>query len=290
MYLPRFSLLLGLYSTFVLATQLTTRQNPLPRTCGTELNQTVVSAAEYDFATRRAGGTPKITCYETVNVYWHVIRANNTLAGGDLPESQITESIKATNSHYAGLGIKLKLAGVDRTTNETWFKYVAPRLPTNTAMKNLLRKGGAADLNVYTVGFQGGPGKGLLGYATLPFAYDSNPKDDGVVIQWATVPGGSYPDYNQGKTFTHELGHWLGLYHTFQGDSCSGDGDFVNDTPPELTPTFGCPEKKDTCPGGGPDPIHNYMDYSYDVCMNQFTKGQFERIKEQVKQFRGISL
>ncbi|KAG8715633.1 hypothetical protein FRC11_002185 [Ceratobasidium sp. 423] len=157
-------------------------------------------------------------------------------------------------------------------------------------MKKLLRKGGAADLNIYTVGFKGGPGKGLLGYATLPFFYGSDPKDDGVVIQYSTVPGGSYADYNQGKTLTHELGHWLGLYHTFQGDSCSGPGDRVDDTPPEETPTAGCPKKKNTCPGGDVDPIHNYMDYSYDSCMNQFTPGQFKRIKDQVKQYRGISL
>jgi hypothetical protein len=150
--------------------------------------------------------------------------------------------------------IRFQSIVIDDFVCRTWFNYVAPRLPTNTEMKTRLRKGGAADLNVYTVGFKGGPGLGLLGYATFPSSYAGNPKDDGVVIQWTTVPGGSNTDYNQGKTLTHELGHWLGLYHTFQGDSCSGDGDFVNDTPPEATPSYGCPEGKDTCPGGGVDP------------------------------------
>jgi len=290
MRFTHFFSLIGLCSTLSLAARLTARADPDPRACGTELDQASVNAAESNFAARRISGSFTITCYETVNVYWHVIRANKTLAGGDLPQSQITESIKATNAHFAGLGLKLNLTSVDRTTNETWFKFVAPGLPTNTAMKKQLRKGGAADVNIYSVGFQGGPGKGLLGYATLPFGYESNPTNDGVVIQWSTVPGGSNVNYNQGKTLTHELGHWLGLYHTFQGDSCSGEGDFVDDTPPEETPTSGCPAKKDTCPGGGPDPIHNYMDYSYDSCMNEFTKGQFARIKEQVKQYRGISL
>jgi hypothetical protein len=121
-------------------------------------------------------------------------------------------------------------------------------------MKSLLHKGGAADLNIYSVGFNGGPGKGLLGYATFPSSYAVNKTDDGVVIQYRTVPGGSYPNFNEGKTLSHELGHWLGLYHTFQGDSCDGDGDYVGDTPPEAMLTSGCPTGKDTCPGGGVDP------------------------------------
>ncbi|QRW21607.1 extracellular metalloprotease [Rhizoctonia solani] len=152
------------------------------------------------------------------------MRKYKALAEGDLPHYQIKDSIKATNSHFSGLGLKLNLKSVDRTTNATWFNYVAPNLPTNTAMKNSLRKGGAADLNIYTVGFKGGPGKGLLGYATFPSTYESNPKDDGIVIQWSTVPGGSNVNYDEGKTLTHELGHWLGLYHTFQGGNCSGTG------------------------------------------------------------------
>ncbi|CAE6419906.1 unnamed protein product [Rhizoctonia solani] len=290
MFLPLLYLLFRFSSGIALTTHLTVRDDPTPRTCGTESDQLFVGSAESNFAARKSAGSAKITCYETIDVYWHVIKAGDSLAEGDLPQSQITDSIKATNSHYSGLGLKLKLVNVDRTTNATWFNYVAPRLPTNTAMKNLLRKGGPADLNVYSVGFKGGPGRGLLGYATFPSTYDSNPKDDGVVIQWSTVPGGSNINYHEGKTLTHELGHWLGLYHTFQGDSCSGDGDYVDDTPPEETPSAGCPVGKDTCPGGGVDPIHNYMDYSYDSCMNEFTPGQFKRVKEQVKQYRGISL
>ncbi|KAG8709784.1 hypothetical protein FRC08_018054 [Ceratobasidium sp. 394] len=267
------------------------RAEPTPRGCGFEASPAFVQAAESHFAAAKLSAAQKqATSKGKVKVYWHVIMASKTLADGNIPDSQINASIKATNSHYAKSGLSLELASIDRTTNETWFKYVAPRLPTNTAMKQLLRKGGPADLNVYTVGFKGGPGKGLLGYSTFPSAYEANKTDDGVVIQYATLPGGTYPNFNQGKTLTHELGHWLGLYHPFQGDSCTGDGDFVKDTPPERTPTSGCPAKKDTCPGNGPDPIHNYMDYSYDSCLTGFTPGQIQRFKQQIRLYRGIDI
>ncbi|KAE8227995.1 hypothetical protein CF326_g7091, partial [Tilletia indica] len=84
-----------------------------------------------------------------------------------------------------------------------------------------------------------------------------------------------------------EVGHWLGLYHVFQG-GCSGSGDSVSDTPPQSTATSGCPSSQDSCSGGGLDSIHNYMDYSNDSCMDQFTSGQNTRMQSLTQSYRGI--
>ena len=101
--------------------------------------------------------------------------------------------------------------------------------------------------------------------------------EDGCIIALQTIPeyNESDPIFNccdRGLTAVHEVGHWFGLLHVFQQDGwgfaerkrCEGNGDFVDDTPPQLYPTQGCPAYKDTCEGGGKDSVHNYMDYSDD--------------------------
>ena len=96
------------------------------------------------------------------------------------------------------------------------------------------------------------------------------------------MPGTStrYADkYDLGKTGTHEAGHWVNLHHTFNG-GCNNWRDYVDDTPAQSVATFGCPEGQDTCSEPGLDPIHNYMDYSFDSCYNQFTAGQAARMQD----------
>ena len=123
-------------------------------------------------------------------------------------------------------------------------------------MKRALRVGGADTLNVYTTS-----GAGFLGWAYFPSSYQKHPVLDGIVMDFRSMPGGPYgSDFSLGFTLTHEAGHWLGLFHTFQG-GCTGKGDRVDDTPYERTPTSGCPEGKDTCAKPGLDPIHNYMEF-----------------------------
>jgi hypothetical protein len=216
----------------------------------------------------------------TIDVYFHVIRRGTGAADGDVPDSMIQAQIDVLNAAYARWGWQFDLVSVDRTTNAAWFT-MAPDSPEEAAAKAALRQGGAADLNIYTAS----PGMDLLGWATFPWSYSGNPSDDGVVILHSSLPGGSAVPYNEGDTGTHEVGHWMGLYHTFQG-GCSLRNDGVPDTPAERSAAFGCPVGRNTCPAAGLDPITNFMDYTDDACMVRFTGWQDFRMDVAYSLFR----
>jgi hypothetical protein len=216
----------------------------------------------------------------SINVYFHVIRRGTGVANGDIPTSQINSQMSVLNSAYAPTGWSFRLAAVDRTTNASWFAMGIGSTAERQA-KAALRRGSARDLNIYTANLGGG----LLGWATFPSSYASNPTDDGVVMLFSSVPGGTSSPYNLGDTGTHEVGHWMGLFHTFQG-GCSGSGDSVADTPAERSPAFGCPTGRNTCPAAGADPIRNFMDYTDDSCMNTFSAGQDTRMDAQYTTYR----
>ena len=149
-------------------------------------------------------------------------------------------------------------------------------------MKSALYQGDSTTLNVYAADIGGG----LLGWAYFPKGYN-NGRDfiDGVVILDESMPGGTAGKYALGDTLTHEVGHWLMLEHTFKS-GCSASGDFVADTPKEAYPQFDCPVGADTCAAPGLDPIHNFMDYTQDSCMNMFTAGQADRMSDAWLAFR----
>jgi len=213
----------------------------------------------------------------TVNVYFHVIHSGSS---GNLSQSDVNSQISTMNSAYSSTGWSFNLVSTDWTDNATWYG-MSPGSSAESAAKSSLRQGSADDLNLYTANLGGG----LLGWSTFPWDYAGNPTDDGVVVLYSSLPGGAAFPYDEGDTAVHETGHWMGLYHTFQG-GCSKTGDLVSDTPSERAAQFGCPAGADTCTGTGLDPIENYMDYTDDSCMFQFTSGQDARMDSMFSTYR----
>jgi PKD repeat protein len=214
----------------------------------------------------------------TIPVAVHVVRSNS--GAWDVTDQQINDQIAVLNGAYASTNFQFSLASIDRTNNTTWSQHT-PGSAAETAMKQALAISPATTLNFYTCNIGGG----LLGYATFPWSYAETSYMHGVVCLYSSLPGGTAVPYHLGDTGTHEVGHFVGLYHTFQG-GCSGNGDYVSDTPAEASPAYGCPEGRNTCTSPGNDPIHNFMDYTDDDCMYEFTGGQSTRADAQMALYR----
>ena len=227
---------------------------------------------------RKPGGDPPPTVFDgIINVYFHEIKSTSNQ--GNLTARDINAQMNVLNNAFSATGWSFNLAGTTETVNDSWFNNLEST-SVEVQAKAALRQGSADDLNIYSAGLQT-----YLGWATFPTSYASNPSYDGVVVLYSSLPGGGAVPYDEGDTATHEVGHWMGLYHTFQG-GCSKQGDLVSDTPAERSPAFGCPVGRDTCNGPGFDPITNFMDYSDDACMFEFTPGQDFRMDQQFSQYR----
>lgn len=260
------------------------------RVCATDHDPEKIAAAEKDFnertAVRQNMSEAANVTGGTINVYFHVINRGTGVSNGDITTQMINDQINVLNAAFGSWGWTFNLVATTRTTNSTWYNNCYGS--AESAMKSALRQGTADDLNIYSCN----PSGGILGYATFPSSYNSAPSRDGVVLLYSSLPGGSAAPYNLGDTGTHEVGHWMGLYHTFQGGcnrNATSGGDLVADTPAERSPAYGCPVGRDSCTGSrfpGLDPITNFMDYTDDSCMFQFTAGQDARMDAQFTTYR----
>jgi Pregnancy-associated plasma protein-A len=210
----------------------------------------------------------------------HIVNGNK----GHITEARRKQQVEVLNNAFGPAGIRFTYVPEQVKVHDDakWFDHGSA---VERQAKAALRASPERHLNFYTAGLRGG----LLGWATFPWELDGDRDRDGVVILHSTLPGGPAGSFNLGMTAVHEVGHWLGLFHTFQG-GCDAFGDHVGDTASHAGPNVGKPDDTlphNACRAGEKAPVHNYMNYTHDAWVNEFTEGQLSRIKQHVAQYRG---
>eukprot|EP01032_Pedospumella_encystans_P016951 gene16951-19317_t len=147
---------------------------------------------------------------KVVRAYLHII--TDSKGFGNIPVSAIDEQMIVLNKAVKGSSIQFELSGTAVIANDNWYN-AKMYSDAEKQMKMALRRGGYNDLNIYTTA----QSDNTLGWGTYPGNVGSVFDQDGVVVDFRTFPGGSFAPYNLGQTVSHEVGHWLGLQHTFNG-------------------------------------------------------------------------
>ena len=235
-----------------------------------------------------------------VPIAFHIIANSARLGLQGNMKQRIVDQINTLNRLYRPFRISFKLNSIDTSINDRWYNNASENGDAEALhqMTAQLSKNPARFMNVYTLNLAN------LGESTFPWYPTRQTSLDYVLINYNTLSGGpanfQNGNYTGGKTLVHEAGHFLGVLHTFEGGDprfqcnsphyigCANRGDQVDDTPSQKNCYFeGCDENLDSCPQDpGKDPVKNYMGYNPDACMNQFTRGQGDRLLQSIINFR----
>jgi hypothetical protein len=240
-----------------------------------------------------------------IDVWVHILQHTN--GDGNVPNAEVYEQMGILNEDFraipssngaSGIDTRLyfRVAGITRTTNNTYYADTYNYSLTNNYF-DVLAMDPLNYLNIYT------NNTSALGYAFVPqtLGGDLGTTPDRVVIYWrAFGAGNGFVPYDDGRTTTHEVGHFLGLWHTFAdqvangcdtGAGCNNSGDTACDTNQHNSPDFvglpSCTAPTTDCAGGaGVTPVENYMNYSDDLCMTEFTSEQMQRMRCSLDYYR----
>jgi hypothetical protein len=212
----------------------------------------------------------------------HVHNIVTSKGAGHVSDGRIRSQLAVLNTAYGPAKIQFELASVERVVNDQWSKMEGTRRTRREiAMLSHLGRDTYTSLNFYIVPEMDST---WVGKATFPWNLEKSPRLDGVIVVARSLPGKELR--YQGHIAVHEVGHWLGLEHTFEGGCTGLTDDSVSDTPRERGPSYTC-DRRDTCPGErGFDSTDNFMNYGTDLCPKRFTSGQIARMRRLLVKYR----